>query len=155
MNSSEESTIIDRLQSLYIQLNAKFGSCTGISPSRFRLLQTLHDVDEINQTSLQKELKIDGAAITRHLKQMEADRIIVRRKCPKDNRVTLVKLTDDGRQKIITYREEKIRFLTQMLDGFSPEEQTLLSSMIERMQGNIKNIIGEMEDATNNNSKQF
>ncbi|MFB5761351.1 MarR family winged helix-turn-helix transcriptional regulator [Paenibacillus medicaginis] len=135
--------MIDSLQNLYIQVNAKFGHCTGVSPSRFRLLQQLYYNDEISQTGLQKELQIDSAAVTRHLKQLEADRIVERRMNPNDNRVTLVRLTEHGRQEILAYREEKVRFMTQLLQGFSKEEQELFSGMIQRMQTNIQDYKGE------------
>ncbi|MCJ8014758.1 MarR family transcriptional regulator [Paenibacillus sp. KQZ6P-2] len=143
MKDSGDNSIIDKLQNFYIQLISKFGHCTGISPSRFRLMQQLFHVDEINQTTLQKELQIDRAAITRHLKQLEGDGIVTRRINPDDNRFTLVRLTDHGRQEIVAYREEKILFMAQLLQGFSEEEQKLFANMIERMQENINHIKGE------------
>jgi len=145
LKDSGDNFIIDKIQNFYIQLTSKFGHCTGVSPSRFRLLQKLYHVDEINQTTLQKELQIDSAAITRHLKQLEKDGIVTRRMNPDDNRFTLVRLSDLGRQEIVAYREEKILFMTQMLQGFSEEEQKLFSNMIERMQDNINHIKGETE----------
>ncbi|WP_425270919.1 MarR family winged helix-turn-helix transcriptional regulator [Paenibacillus ferrarius] len=137
MKDSMDNSIIDKLQNFYIQLISQFGHCTGVSPSRFRLLQKLYHVDEINQTSLQKELQIDSAAITRHLKQLEGDGIVTRRNNPDDNRFTLVRLTELGRQEIVAYQEEKILFMAQLLQGFSEEEQKLFSHMIERMRNNI------------------
>jgi DNA-binding MarR family transcriptional regulator len=133
----EEASIVDKIHLFYSQMITQFGQCTGVSPSRFRLLQQLFHNDEISQTALQKELQIDSAAITRHLKQLEAENMITRRMNPQDNRITLVRLTDFGRQEIMAYREEKARFIAQMLQDFSEEEQQLLSSMIERMQANI------------------
>lgn len=52
-------------------------------------------------------MNIDNAAITRHLKQLEANGMIVRRKNPDDNRITLVSLTEEGRNKIQAFQEEK------------------------------------------------
>ncbi len=52
-------------------------------------------------------MNIDNAAITRHLKQLEANEMIVRRKNPDDNRITLVSLTEEGRNKIQAFQEEK------------------------------------------------
>jgi DNA-binding MarR family transcriptional regulator len=141
--SSGEHCIIDSLQNLYTLLNAKFGHCAGISPSRFRLLLQLYYTDEISQTSLQKELQIDSAAVTRHLKQLEADGIVERRMNPNDNRVTLVRLSNHGRQEIVSFQEEKARFMTQLLQDFSKEEQQQFSSMIQRMQTNIQDYKGE------------
>ena len=79
--------------------------CTGMSQSRLDILQ-LFEVGEISQKALQQEVNIDNAAITRHLKQ-EANEMIVRRKNPDDNRITLVSLTEEGRNKIQAFQEEK------------------------------------------------
>lgn len=143
MTYSCEPSIIDKLHQLYSHMTTRFGHCTGISPSRFRLLQQLYHNDEISQAALQKELQIDSAAITRHLKQMDSEGIITRRANPTDNRITLVRLTDTGRSQISAYREEKTRFVAQMLQGFSLEEQDQLSSMIERMQDNLTHLKGD------------
>ena len=138
-----EPSILDQLHHLYSQMTAAIGHCTGVSPSRLRLLQQLYHHDEISQTALQKELQIDSAAITRQLKQLEAEGIITRRMNPSDNRITLVQLSELGRRRIVSYLEEKVRFLDNMLLDFSQEEQQLLAGMIARLQANIQSYKGE------------
>ena len=133
----DDPSIIDKLHYLYSEMTARFGDCTGVSPSRYRLLQQLYYNEEISQTALQKELQIDSAAVTRHLKQLEAENAVIRRTNPSDNRVTLVRLTESGRQNIAAYREEKTKFLERLLRGISPEEQQQLNRLIEQMQANI------------------
>lgn len=122
------------------QISSKFESCTGISQSRHDILYHLYQVDEISQTALQKEVNIDGAAITRHLKQLEATGMILRRKDPEDNRFTLVCLSDHGRKQIIFYQAEKARFVTMMLKDFKEEERQELADMLIRIQKNISHI---------------
>lgn len=138
-----EPSILDQLHHLYSQMNTAMGHCTGVSPSRLRLLQQLYHHDEISQTALQKELQIDSAAITRQLKQLEAEGIITRRTNPGDNRITLVQLSELGRKRIIHHLEEKVRFLDHMLQSFSQEEQQQLAGMIARLQANIHTYKGE------------
>lgn len=138
-----EPSILDQLHHLYSQMNTAMGHCTGVSPSRLRLLQQLYHHEEISQTALQKELQIDSAAITRQLKQLEAEGIITRRTNPEDNRITLVQLSELGRKRIIRHLEEKVRFLEHMLQGFSQEEQQQLAGMLTRLQANITIYKGE------------
>ncbi|WP_438351670.1 MarR family winged helix-turn-helix transcriptional regulator [Paenibacillus sp. FA6] len=121
------------MQSLSKQISTKFERCAGISPSRLQLLHQLYLVDEISQTTLQKEVKIDSAAVTRHLKQLEVAGTVSRRNNPDDNRVTLVKLTDRGRHEIIVYKKEKQQFITQLLKDFDEQERSTLSDMLNRM----------------------
>ncbi|MBA9084649.1 DNA-binding MarR family transcriptional regulator [Fontibacillus solani] len=138
---SLESTILYKLHFLNKEINSKFSECTGISPSRLELLQLLYQGDELSQQDLQKELNIDNAAITRHLQQLEANEMITRRKKESDNRVTLVKLTNYGRQKIDTFEEEKNRFVNTMLEDVQAEERKLLLDLLNRMQSNIQHIL--------------
>ncbi|MCZ8520485.1 MULTISPECIES: MarR family winged helix-turn-helix transcriptional regulator [Paenibacillus] len=133
MPQAEEASIFDRLVALNKQIATNFERCTGVSPSRFRLLQMLYHAEEISQTALQKEVGIDHAAVTRHLKQLEADGVVTRRTNPADNRITLVRLTEQGRGEIIAYKEEKARFVARMLQDFSEEERRLLADMLDRM----------------------
>lgn len=133
----DEDTIFELLQALHKGISPKFERCAGITPTRFRLLQELFRVSEISQISLQKTLDIDAAAVTRHLRGLEDSGMIARRNNPADNRVTLVTLTDQGREHINSYREEKTRFISELLTGFNEQERTELAEMLTRLQYNI------------------
>ena len=134
---SEQEKILHLLKGLSNQISPKFERCTGISSSRYELLHQLYETDEINQSTLQKAVNIDSAAITRHLKQLEIKGMVTRRRNPDDNRVIFVRLTDEGRKQIIGYKKEKITFVNQMLHDISSEELETLSNMLNRMQNNI------------------
>ena len=133
----DEDTIFELLQALHKGISPKFERCAGITPTRFRLLQELFHLSEISQISLQKTLDIDAAAVTRHLRGLEESGMIARRNNPADNRVTLVSLTEHGREHINSYREEKIRFIHNLLTGFNGQERTELAEMLTRLQYNI------------------
>jgi DNA-binding MarR family transcriptional regulator len=137
---SSEETILRHLNDIYKQLSPKFERCTGISQSRLDLLHKLMEVDEISQRALQREVNIDNAAVTRHLKQLEAKGMVSRRKNPDDNRITFVSLTDEGRERIAALCKEKKQFISQMLKDFSTDEQEMLSDLLMRIQQNVKNI---------------
>lgn len=134
---SEEELIFELLQKLNKGISPKFERCAGISPTRLRLLHELFQVAEISQISLQKEIGIDAAAITRHLKGLEENGMILRRNNPADNRVSLVSLTDEGRKQVLSYKEEKNRFIRSLLTGFDDRECNVLIDMLNRLQQNI------------------
>lgn len=121
-------------------IGMKFEACTGISQSRLELLTLLYHADEISQSDLQKKVNIDSAAVTRHLKQLEAKGMVSRRRKPEDNRITLVRLTDQGRERIESSKKEKERFMNEMLANVSTEERRLLIDVLARMRNNIDNI---------------
>lgn len=136
----EDECIFELLQVLNKGISPKFERCAGISPTRLRLLHELFQVEEISQIALQKEIDIDPAAITRHLKGLEENGMINRRNNPADNRVTLVSLTPQGRDKVHCYKEEKDRFISGLFAGFDENERRLLIDMLTRLQRNIDSL---------------
>ncbi|MFP7233184.1 MarR family transcriptional regulator [Bacillus subtilis] len=137
---SEEAEILYQLQGVNKVIGMKFEACTGISQSRLELLTLLYHADEISQSDLQKKVNIDSAAVTRHLKQLEAKGMVSRRRKPEDNRITLVRLTDQGRERIESSKKEKERFMKEMLANVSADERRLLIDVLARMRNNIDNI---------------
>jgi DNA-binding MarR family transcriptional regulator len=136
--SREEELIIQRMFELTTKAMPKFERCTGISQSRLEILRELFEAEEINQRELQKKVNIDHAAVTRHLKQLEENGMVIRRKNPDDNRFTYVQLTDEGKSKVAAYCEEKQRFISRVLKDFSKEESSGLLEMLTRIKGNIE-----------------
>ncbi|WCM16007.1 MarR family winged helix-turn-helix transcriptional regulator [Priestia filamentosa] len=137
---SQEGEILYQLHYLSKVIGLKFEECTGISQSRLELLTLLYQVDEISQSDLQKKVNIDGAAITRHVKQLENKGMVSRRRKPEDNRITLVKLSNQGRERIESYKKEKERFMVEMLVNISTEERNVLLHLLSQMKKNIENI---------------
>ncbi len=133
----DEERIFELLQALNKGISPKFERCAGISPTRLRLLHELFQVEEISQIALQKEIDIDAAAITRHLKGLEESGMVNRRNNPVDNRVTLVSLTQQGRDKVHSYKEEKKRFISSLLTGFDEQDRKSLVDKLTRLQHNI------------------
>jgi DNA-binding MarR family transcriptional regulator len=137
---SEPEYIFDMLLLLNKQISSKFERCAGVSASRLQLLCKLYQVKEISQTLLQKEVGIDAAAVTRHLKQLEATEMVTRRTKPEDNRVTLVSLTDYGRARIVIFKQERSQFVAQMLQSFDETQRHQLADMLQVMNSHISDM---------------
>lgn len=138
--TTPESCILEKLQLLNTRVSTAFSGCAGISASRFRLLQELFTTEEIGQSALQKLLGIDGAAVTRHLKQLETNGFVTRRSSPEDNRITLVRLTEHGRAHIDGFLQEKSLLTEKLLAGFDADERLLLANLLERMHRNAETL---------------
>lgn len=137
---SEPEYIFDMLLLLNKQISSKFERCAGVSASRLQLLCKLYQVQEISQTLLQKEVGIDAAAVTRHLKQLEATEMVTRRTKPEDNRVTLVSLTDYGRARIVIFKQERSQFVAQLLQSFDETQRHQLADMLQVMNSHISDM---------------
>ena len=136
----EDEKVIYQLYEINKRVMPKFERCTGVSQSRLELLHKLFEVEEISQTALQKKVNIDHAAVTRHLKQLEERGTVVRRKNPDDNRVTFVRLTEEGRSRIEGYCKEKERFIEDVLQGVSEDDRSRLAELLAHIQENVEKI---------------
>ncbi|KQL32697.1 hypothetical protein AN960_22145 [Bacillus sp. FJAT-25509] len=149
MPNTKETKVLSLLKELKVQIETTFEKCMGISQSRLEILNQLFEYGEISQSQLQKNLKIDSAAITRHLKQLELNGKITRRKCKTDNRITLVRLTQMGQDQMSSLWKEKVEFVENMLIGFSEEEIDLTLEYLNRIQINMNQINSNRDNLNN------
>lgn len=110
----------------------------GLSLTRFDLLSNLYHIGPLKQRELQQRVDVDHAAVTRHLKQLEADGLIRRDRCLKDNRVIYVDLTDLGRDKIAHWTEQKKCLSDRLFVNMKVEEQQQLLDLLNTLQHNIQ-----------------
>ena len=69
-----------------------------MSQTRRQLLALLSQIGEVSHATLQQQLAVDGATVTRLVKQFESAGVLSRRLDPQDNRYTLVSLTTSGQR---------------------------------------------------------
>jgi DNA-binding MarR family transcriptional regulator len=108
-----------------------------MSFSRILVLHELMHSEEISQSELQRRLAMEGALLTRFVKEMEATGLVTRRADPKDNRFTLVRLAPAGRQLLEEMSVLREAFEVQLLEGLSAEERAVMASGMKRMLQNI------------------
>ncbi|SRR5579884_913766 len=110
----------------------------GLSQPRHQLLTYLAQKGETSHAVLQQHLALDGATVTRLVKQFEAEGLVSRRLDPQDNRYTLASLTDAGRQLVAGITEAHTEFVLRLLEGISDEEQETTLHVIKRIRANIR-----------------
>jgi len=115
-----------------------FDQYVGMSQARRQLLTLVAQEGEISHATLQRQIGLDGATITRLVKQFEADGVLSRRLDPDDNRYTLVALTDSGQQIVTGLQAAHGQFQTQLLDGIPRDEQVMMVAVLERLRANIR-----------------
>ncbi|MCM3749613.1 MarR family transcriptional regulator [Paenibacillus pasadenensis] len=130
MSSYKTEDLLYMLMQLSRQLAVRFETDVGLSPSRLGLLCQLSRDKEVSQSELQKAVCIDPAAITRHVQQLEAEGVLIRTRSKEDSRITLVRLTDQGKDWIEDCRRQKDEFLERLQGGLSAEEQKELLRML-------------------------
>lgn len=117
-----------------------FDAYTGISQPRRQLLTVLARVGELSHATLQQELSLDGATVTRLVKEFEANGWVSRRMDPKNNRFTLVALTDAGRKEVEGLRTSHQVFQTELLANISLAEQEAAIKILERLRTTLREL---------------
>lgn len=69
----------------------------GLTEQKWRILRTLDELGEVEQSTIAKEACLLLPSLTRILRGLEADGLITRQSDVKDKRRTLVAITDTGR----------------------------------------------------------
>src|SRR5690349_16447237 len=93
-----EDTLFQQLAYACSESRQSFDQHIGMSQARRQLLVVLSQEGEMSHAVLQQRLGLDGATITRLVKQFEAEGVLSRRLDPQNNRYTLVSLTASGQQ---------------------------------------------------------
>ncbi|GIW09381.1 MAG: hypothetical protein KatS3mg061_0438 [Dehalococcoidia bacterium] len=109
----------------------------GISYARLMLLTRLQALGEVSQVRLQHELHVDGAAISRQVKQLEREGLVTRRTNPADNRFTLVTLTTAGRELVERLAGARPEFYQRARSDLTPEELAAVRTVLQRLQTNL------------------
>lgn len=100
MQLREISRLLYQLKVANQELTATFEKSTGFSLTRYELLMFINENGRCSQSELQTELKIDSAAVTRHLKILEQKNYVVRERNKDNNREVFVEITPKAKQEL-------------------------------------------------------
>ena len=110
----------------------------GLHRGQPPLIMELYKHDGITHSELSERLEVTPATVTNLVKRMERDGFVIRRREDKDERISRVYLTEEGkaiRAKIIA----NIRDIeSKTFKDFSEEDMNLLQGFMERIIGNLK-----------------
>lgn len=108
-----------------------------ISLTRFQIIKYLYEVEVATPKQIAQILKIDAAAITRHLKKLEEGGYIRKRRNEDNNREVLVEITQFSKSKIDQcVKETDVRTLID--EEFTDEDFKQLGILLNKFNNNIK-----------------
>jgi DNA-binding MarR family transcriptional regulator len=120
------------------EIRQSFDQHSGMSQPRRQLLILLAQAGESSHATLQQQLALDGATVTRLVKQFESAGLLNRRLDPQDNRYTLVALTASGQQAVDELRAAHSAFQARLLAGISDVDQEGMIRTLEQLRANIR-----------------
>ena len=130
-------TVIQQLAHTYHSLVPAFERYMGLSRARWQVLAQLAAEVTVSQAVLQQRLSVDGAAITRQVKQLEEEGLVTRRVAPHDNRFMLVSLTPAGLALVRRLLAQRDRFEALATAGLDDDELRILDRALARIQENL------------------
>jgi MarR family transcriptional regulator, transcriptional regulator for hemolysin len=90
-----------------------------------------------NQRNLAKELRIEGATLTRHLDRIEREGLIARTRDPVDRRQVRAKLTPKGRALHRRLKSRAQEFGKRACAGLTETDQASLRRILARIRENV------------------
>jgi DNA-binding MarR family transcriptional regulator len=132
-----EDTFFRELAGACALLRQAFARHVGLSPHRVQLLVRLRRDGETSHSDLRQTLGIDGASVTRLVKEFESEGLVGRRLDPADNRYTLAALTPEGERAAIDLERAHQVYQERLLGGIAPEQQEIALDVLRRVRANM------------------
>lgn len=135
--------IVQQFGRTYRAFMSAFEAQVGHAMPRWRILRTLtDDGGEWSQKRLVERLRIDPGALTRQLKSLEALGWIARSVDARDNRITNVRLTDEGRHVVDASLPQRDAFLRETMGGLPDDALSALSDALAKLESRIGDVAG-------------
>lgn len=133
MNLREISRLLYQIKLTNQEINTLFEKETGFSLTRYEMLMFLKEKGICSQNKIQTELKIDSAAITRHLKILEQKGYVIRKRNADNNREVFVQLSEQAIQDLEACGKEHDQGKSSLTLSLSDEEAEQLSDLLNKL----------------------
>ncbi len=144
MKEQDRVAVMHQFGRTYRAFTSAFEMLVGHPLPRWRILLALHEqTGESSQKRLVEHLQIDPGALTRQLKALEALGWIARSMDARDNRITNVKLTEEGREVVEAALPRRNAFLHNTMAALPDDALAALSAALKRLEVRV----GEMSAA--------
>jgi DNA-binding MarR family transcriptional regulator len=134
MKESSQLQAIQQLGQTYRTFLSSFEASIGYSMPRWRILLNLHQAGELSQKELVRRLRIDPAALTRHIKAIESLGWVQRHNDPKDNRITNVALSSLGRKIVHDTLPRRTCFVENAFGAMTAEQIQALTQLLHTLE---------------------
>ncbi|MFD8385640.1 MarR family winged helix-turn-helix transcriptional regulator [Streptomyces sp. NPDC059679] len=119
------------------ELRQAFARHVGMSAQRVQILIRLRREGETSHSDLRQALGVDGASVTRLVKELEAEGLAGRRLDPADNRYTLAALTPAGERMAADLERSHQAYQERLLGGVTAQEQEIVLGALRRIRANV------------------
>ncbi|MCC6131162.1 MAG: MarR family transcriptional regulator [Acidobacteria bacterium] len=121
MKKHSDLALVTDLGLAYQLVARVFARQSGAPESRLYFLRLLASVAELSQSEIAERLGSDPATVTRTIQDMEKQGLVARRPAPYDSRISLVRLSAEGKKAATEQEKDLARLEAQLLHGLSRE----------------------------------
>jgi DNA-binding MarR family transcriptional regulator len=147
MEEQDRVAIVQQFGRTYRVFMSAFEAHVGHPLPRWRILRELHDQNgESSQKRLVERLRVDPGALTRQLKSLEALGWIARSTDVRDNRITNVRLTEEGHEAIEASLPRRNAFLHDTMSALPDEVLAALGSALRMLEVRIGEVGAPMPE---------
>ncbi len=128
--------LVDRfMRRIHASLNAKAHEFDTykLGPAGGILLLTVAESEPVAIHDLVTQMARDKSQITRAIKSLETKALVVRKEDPADGRVSMISLTELGRDAVIELQQAVAGVLGDILSPLSSAEQDRFREMLRRL----------------------
>jgi DNA-binding MarR family transcriptional regulator len=104
-----------------------------LTVSHYDVLMCLRNGEGISQQEVSRRVLMTKGNICVIVQKLEAQGLVERRSDPTDQRVYRLYLSDDGRRALARIHPEHHALMTTLLDGFTPDDEAMLYSLLNRI----------------------
>lgn len=112
-----------------------FSERIDLAPAQFAALVKLRSEGPTSQNELGRQTAMDAATVKGVVDRLARQGLVVTEPHPEDGRRLLVRLTPEGRRLIETLILPATEITAATLEPLSPDEQTILLSLLSRIAG--------------------
>lgn len=137
MEVKECIELLYNLKNLDKKLLDLFEKKIGISLTRFQIIKYLHESSFSTSKQISQSLKIDAAAVTRHIKILEKEGYVIKRRNENNNREIFVELSKKSLDEI--RRCEKETNIRDIIgNDFTEKDLKDLVNLLDKFNKNFK-----------------
>lgn len=114
----------------------------GLRNTDLRILNLLDRIDGLSVNELARRAHVDKAWISRSLQALTEAGLVERRRDEKDSRVTIITLTENGREKLEEVRPIAKASETRLFDGI---DKNVFKQSLEQLMVNVESALNKLE----------
>lgn len=102
-----------------------------------RVFAVLAEKDGMTNAELAEELDVKPSSVTALVDRLEQGGLVCRQSSPTDKRVTLIRLTQKGRERVEERQDEREKMMDAAFASLTPEEQKKLGELLGKVADNL------------------